>query len=57
MQQFVQIEMAPSYTSRDLLELLQNQKAFDTSTAAGWMLWEVCQDFGLGECFQRGCGV
>ena len=49
-QSFAQVEMADSYTARDVLGLLHGQSKWDGS-ATGWMLWERCQDFGLGECF------
>ena len=40
--------MTSFYTARDVLELLQNQGHLDNGSATGWMLWEVCQDFGMG---------
>lgn len=51
LQRFSQVEMTSFYTARDILELLQNQGALDGGSATGWMLWEVCQDFGMGTCF------
>ena len=52
LQRFSQVEMTSFYTARDVLELLQNQGHLDNGSATGWMLWEVCQDFGMGACFR-----
>lgn len=48
LQRFHQIELTSVSTARDVLELLQNQGALDNGSATGWMMWEVCQDFGVG---------
>ncbi|THH00196.1 hypothetical protein EW026_g2298 [Hermanssonia centrifuga] len=47
LQRFCQVELTQSSTARDVLEILQNQGALDNGAATGWMVWEVCQDFGM----------
>ncbi|EKM51651.1 uncharacterized protein PHACADRAFT_261908 [Phanerochaete carnosa HHB-10118-sp] len=48
LQRFSQVEITATSTARDVLEILQSQAALEDSVANGWMMWEVCQDFGMG---------
>ena len=49
LQRFCQVEMHSASTANDILELLQSQGALDGSGTSMWMVWEVCQDFGMGK--------
>lgn len=49
LQRYCQVELHSGSTAKDILEVLQNQGELG-GTATGWMVWELCQDFGMGEC-------
>ncbi|KAI0795242.1 hypothetical protein BC629DRAFT_1286947 [Irpex lacteus] len=46
LQKYCQLELSSHSTAHDALELLQNQGYLDGS-ASGWMIFELCQDFGM----------
>ena len=48
LQRYCQVELTSHSTAHDALEMLQNQGYLDGS-ATGWMIFELCQDFGMGE--------
>ena len=33
----------------DVLRILEGQAVFPDGSRKGWMMWEICQDFGMGE--------
>lgn len=50
MQRFSIMEMGPSMMAREVLEGLAKQGQFEgIQGVGGWMLFEVAQDFGMGE--------
>ncbi|KAI0789599.1 hypothetical protein C8Q75DRAFT_717725 [Abortiporus biennis] len=46
-QRFNQVEVTGSTTAGDVLRILESQSMFPEGSGGGWMLWEVCQDFGM----------
>ncbi|KAI0338854.1 hypothetical protein BDW22DRAFT_1337212 [Trametopsis cervina] len=46
LQRYCQVELTSTSTAHEVLELLQHQNALDGS-ASGWMIFEMCQDFGM----------
>jgi hypothetical protein len=48
LQRYCQVELTSSSTAHDALQTLQDQGFLDGS-ASGWMIFEICQDFGMGE--------
>lgn len=48
LQRYCQVELNSGSTAKDILEILLNQRELDGS-AAGWMVWELSQDFGMGQ--------
>ncbi|KAJ3487472.1 hypothetical protein NLI96_g3513 [Meripilus lineatus] len=47
LQTFCQVEVKASTTAGDLLRLLESQSVFPDGSRRGWMMFEVCQDFGM----------
>ncbi|KAF9013187.1 hypothetical protein BDQ17DRAFT_1231211 [Cyathus striatus] len=48
MQQFNMVEIGPSTTAADVLELVDSQGSLKGwAGTGGWMVWEVAQDFGM----------
>ena len=48
LQTFHQIEVHGATTAGDVLRILEGQRVLP-SGSTNWMLWEVCQDFGMGK--------
>lgn len=48
LQSFNQIEVHAGTTAGDVLRILESQRALPGG-GTSWMLWEVCQDFGMGK--------
>jgi hypothetical protein len=51
MQTFHMVELGPTTTAGDVLSTIKEQGILDKWTGTGgWMVFEVAQDFGMGEC-------
>jgi hypothetical protein len=46
------VEITPSTNAGEVVQMVESQAALEKLGAGsgGWMLWEVAQDFGMGEC-------
>lgn len=54
MQRFCQVEIGSGTGAGDVLAMVDAQGALEQGAGSGgWMLWEVSQDFGMGESFPR----
>ena len=51
LQRFNMVEVGPDTTAKDVLATLEKQG--EIRREAGWMVWEICQDFGVGEFLSR----
>ena len=49
LQRFCQVEVGGSTMAGDVLRILEGQAVFPDGSRKGWMMWEICQDFGMGE--------
>lgn len=47
-QRFNMVEVGPETTARDVLVMIEKQGEIRRESG-GWMVWEICQDFGMGE--------
>ncbi|KAI0081629.1 hypothetical protein K474DRAFT_1587482 [Panus rudis PR-1116 ss-1] len=47
LQSFCQVEVSAATTAGEVLRILESQNALPGGSGGGWMLWEVCQDFGM----------
>ena len=55
MQQYVVVEIGPTTSAGEVLQLLDAQGALSGGAGEGsYMLWEVAQDFGMGTCIVLG---
>lgn len=51
MQRFCLVEIGSGTSAGDVLNMVDGQGSLDQAVGSGgWMLWEVSQDFGMGEC-------
>lgn len=51
LQQFHMVEIGPATTAGDVVSLMENQGALKGwAGMGGWMVFEMAQDFGMGEC-------
>ena len=50
-QRFVTVEIGPSTRAKDVLEMVENQGELvgEENQPGGYMLWELANDFGMGE--------
>ncbi|CAL1712463.1 unnamed protein product [Somion occarium] len=46
LQSYCQVEVHAGTTARDVLRIMESQKALPGG-GTNWMMWEVCQDFGM----------
>jgi hypothetical protein len=46
------VEIDPSTSAGEVVQMVQSQASLEKLGAGsgGWMLWEVAQDFGMGNC-------
>jgi len=46
------VEITPSTNAGEVVQMVESQAALEKLGAGsgGWMVWEVAQDFGMGEC-------
>jgi hypothetical protein len=51
MQSFQMVEISASTSAGDVLRIIEEQGALNQygGVGPGWMLWEMAQDFGMGE--------
>ncbi|KAG6891516.1 hypothetical protein C0992_005050 [Termitomyces sp. T32_za158] len=50
MQRFNTVEIGPSTNAGDVIEMVKSQGSLKSLGGSGdWMVWEVAQDFGMGE--------
>lgn len=51
LQRFNMVEVGPTTNAKDVLEIIRNQGDLrdDERKSGGWMVWELCQDFGMGK--------
>jgi hypothetical protein len=51
-QRFNMVEITPSTNAGEVVQMVESQAALEKLGAGsgGWMLWEVAQDFGMGQC-------
>lgn len=50
MQRFNMVEIGPSTTAKEVLDMLDRQGQLEQWVGSGsWMLYEVAQDFGMGQ--------
>lgn len=54
LQRFNTLMMSPTTTAKEVIEALEAQgQLANWAGVGGWMLYEVSQDFGMGECHSR----
>jgi hypothetical protein len=50
MQRFNMVEIGPSTNAGDVIEMVEAQGSLNGWVGTGgWMVWEIAQDFGMGE--------
>jgi hypothetical protein len=47
LQRFKMVEVSPDTTAKDILIMIEKQG--EIRRESGWMVFEICQDFGLGK--------
>jgi hypothetical protein len=54
LQRFNTLMMSPTTTAKEVIDALEAQgQLANWAGVGGWMLFEVSQDFGMGECHSR----
>ena len=54
LQRFNTLMMSPTTTAKEVMDTLESQgQLANWAGVGGWMLFEVSQDFGMGECYSR----
>lgn len=58
MQRFNMVEIGPWTNASDVIAMIEAQGSLKEWVGSGdWMIWEVAQDFGMGQSFHSACGL